>query len=100
MIFNLTHLEHLGIGLAIQSLAGFALGNWIIGAVFAFAFFFGREVAQAEYKWIEKNGGLRAKMPNFEGLKIHKWSLDAILDVLVPLVAMVGVVLVKMFLFP
>lgn len=99
MIFNKTHLEHAVIGLALQVIFGFATGSWVLGAFLAFGFFFGREVAQAEYKWIEHNGGLRSKMPNFKGLDVTKWSTDAVLDVLVPTALMIATYLVKFIFF-
>lgn len=38
---------------------------WLTGAAFAVGWFCSRELAQAEYRWIERNGGLRKNL---------KWS--------------------------
>ncbi|MCX9145726.1 hypothetical protein [Erythrobacter sp. WG] len=57
-------IEHALVALALQALIGFATGRWWTGAAAASGYFIGREVAQAEYRWIEQfGGGLRANMP-------------------------------------
>ncbi|GGE63064.1 hypothetical protein GGR41_000322 [Paenalcaligenes hominis] len=85
---NITHLEHLIIGLVIQGLfvLGFnALkrpdGVWY-GAFFVTALFLGREHAQREYKI-----GDPSQLVGYEALDLWRWSLDAQLDFFVPTVA-------------
>jgi hypothetical protein len=56
--------EHALAAVAIQAVIGRLTGNWWIGAALASGYFLGREVAQAEYRWIEQFGeGLRANLP-------------------------------------
>ena len=57
-------LLHTLMALALTLAAGLVLGAWWTGAAAASAYFLGREIAQAEYRWIERHGaGLRANMP-------------------------------------
>ena len=57
-------LLHTLMAIALQLALGLALDAWWIGAAAAAAYFIGREIAQAEYRWIEQHGqGLRANMP-------------------------------------
>ena len=51
------YLEHIALALTIQILVGRLTGNWWAGAALASAYFVGREVTQAEYRWIELYGG-------------------------------------------
>ncbi|AQS50566.1 hypothetical protein PAEH1_01560 [Paenalcaligenes hominis] len=85
---NRTHLEHLIVALVIQGffIGGFNLlglqdGSWF-GAAFVTALFIGREHAQREYKI-----GDPSKLKGYEALDIWRWSLDAKLDLLVPVLA-------------
>lgn len=65
---------------------GLTLGAWWVGAGAGCAFFAGREIAQAEYRWIERHGlGLRANMAwtsiwTTPGIWSEKsWLWDAVL---------------------
>lgn len=64
-----------------QVVVGLLTGNWLAGAAFGFAFFLGREHAQAQDKL-----GYTLKT-TFKAFDIRKWSLDAKLDLLFPTVA-------------
>ncbi|WP_223276416.1 hypothetical protein [Sphingomonas daechungensis] len=56
--------EHILLAILIQLLVRFISGSWWAGAAAACAWFISREIAQAEYRWIEYFGsGLRANMP-------------------------------------
>lgn len=56
--------EHALIAAAIQTILGLLTRRWCAGGALASCYFIGREVAQAEYRWIEAfGGGLRANMP-------------------------------------
>ena len=60
------YLQHAVMALAAQALLGLTTGNWWAGAALGSAYFVGREVAQAEYRWIEWFGkGRRANMPHW-----------------------------------
>lgn len=57
-------LLHTLMAIALQLALGLTLGAWWTGAAAASAYFIGREIAQAEYRWIERFGaGQRANMP-------------------------------------
>ena len=63
-------------------------GNMLAGALFGAAFFVGREHTQAEYRAINRNfAGKRSAMPWYEGFKPTYWSLDSVLDLLFPVIA-------------
>lgn len=75
-------VSHPLIALAVQALIGLLACNWWVGAAFGAAFFIGREIAQAEYRWIETYGqGLRANMPWWGPFDPRVWrKVDAWLD--------------------
>lgn len=85
---NMTHLEHFVIALVIQGLFIFVFaclekphGAWF-GAFFVSALFLGREHAQREYKI-----GDPSQLVGYEALDVWRWSLDAQLDLLLPVIA-------------
>lgn len=82
-------LEHALVALAIQIVTGLVTRNWWTGGLIACAYFVGREVAQAEYRWIEQFGeGLRANAPWWAPFDRRVWTnADQIADWLGPLVA-------------
>jgi len=51
------------------------------------AFYLGREVAQAEYRYIEAHGGQRAACPWWCGFAPSAWTAKAMTDWLLPLAA-------------
>jgi len=81
--------EHVLIALAIQTIVGLSTRNWWAGAAMASGYFIGREIAQAEYRWIEQFGsGLRANMPWWGALDLRVWpKLDQWADWLGPVVS-------------
>ena len=83
------YLEHTLVALIIQFAVGRFSRNWWAGAALASAYFFGREIAQAEYRWIEIYGqGLRANMPWWGPLDYRAWpKLDQWVDWIGPAVA-------------
>lgn len=88
---NQTNFEHAGYALLMQTVISLITSNWWIGAAFGAAFFIGREHAQAEAK-VRKDGW--AKHPYFECFAPRYWSLDAVLDFVVPALAVVTTALV------
>lgn len=79
---NITHLEHIIYALALFAIIGWPSRNWWAGAAFAAAFFIGREHAQREYKI-----GDPSKLMPWEGFDVWRWSLDAQLDLALPVLA-------------
>lgn len=84
---NESNFAHAGLALLalmMTALMATALGADLLSAVvmgglFAVGFYFGREVAQAERK--------AGTPPWWSGFDVRKWSLDAKLDLLFPVVA-------------
>jgi len=83
----MTYLEHIVAALVIQAMVGRLTGNWWAGAALGSAYFLGREVAQAEYRWIEEFGqGLRANMPWWGPFDLRVWpKLDQWVDWIGPI---------------
>lgn len=87
MGFNL--IEHMLAALLVQCAVGLATRNWWAGGLGACCYFIGRELAQAEYRWIEQFGeGQRANAPWWAAFDIRAWtSLDQIADIAAPMAA-------------
>lgn len=75
-------IEHTLIAVSIQMILGYFTKNWWVGAALPSGYFIGREVGQAEYRWIEDFGeGLRAHMPWHAIFDLRVWqSIDQVLD--------------------
>jgi hypothetical protein len=82
-------IEHTVSAVAIQVVVGSITKNWWAGAALPSGYFLGREVAQAEYRWIEKFGdGLRENLPWNAFLDGRVWvNIDQTADWLGPLSA-------------
>jgi hypothetical protein len=89
-------IEHIVLAILIQLLVRFISGSWIAGTSAACAWFISREIAQAEYRWIEQFGhGLRANMPWWGRFDPRVWGrVDPWLDWIVPalVTSVIGVV--------
>lgn len=83
------YFEHALAALAVQTLIGLLTGRWWVGAALMSGYFIGREVAQAEYRWIELYGaGIRANMPWWGPFDVRVWTkLDQLVDWLGPLLS-------------
>lgn len=79
-------IEHAAIAIVIQAIVGLATRNWWAGGLAACCYFIGRELAQAEYRWIETYGeGLRANAPWWAAFDGRVWvTVDQYADVLGP----------------
>ena len=78
-------MNHILISVALQLALGLTLGQWWLGALLGPLFFLGREIAQAEYRWIEAyGGGRRANMPLLGGFDRRVWSGKSLRDVFFP----------------
>lgn len=72
------NLSHALWALAAQFVVGALTGNWWAGAAFGIGLFFGREHAQAEYRWIERFGShRRAYMPWWGGFDYRVWDVHS-----------------------
>lgn len=66
----------------------------MVGAVFAAAFYIGREHAQAEQRWIAAYGnGQRANMPYWGGFDPKVWNLKSLGDCTLPMLPLLAVTL-------
>ena len=81
--------EHALVALIVQVAVGLTTRNWWAGALLACGYFIGRELAQAEYRWIEQFGaGLRANAPWWAAFDSRVWTrADQFADVIGPIVA-------------
>lgn len=52
-------------------------------------FYFGRELAQAEYRYIGAHGGKRYNCPWYCGFYKESWTLKGILDFILPLIIVI-----------
>ena len=88
--------EHIILAVVIQAVVVLIWRSWGAGAAAAIAWSVSREIAQAEYRWIEQYGGqLRANMPVWGGLDPRVWQyLDPWLDWIVPTVVTVAIAIV------
>ena len=84
-------IGHILLALLIQLAVGLGLRSRLAGTAAAVAWAIAREIAQAEYRWIEHHGGgLRANMPWWGGLDPAVWGrLDPWLDWIVPSLAVI-----------
>lgn len=82
---NRTNFEHAMYGILMQAVFGVFLGDWWMGAAFASAFFLGREHSQREYKLTRT--GMVGDLNPLSGFDFWRWSKDAILDLIFPVVA-------------
>lgn len=89
---NITVIGHLAFALLVQIIIGTAFDNWWAGAALGAGVFIGREHAQAEYKYIQANGGSRhntPQAPELGALSRKYWSLDSVLDLVVPVIGVI-----------
>ncbi|MDP3549414.1 MAG: hypothetical protein Q8R81_03350 [Novosphingobium sp.] len=88
-------IEHALVALVIQAIVGLTTRNWWAGAALACGYFIGREVSQAEYRWIEQFGqGLRANMPWWGVFDARVWdNADRWADWIGPILVTVPVAL-------
>jgi hypothetical protein len=91
-------MTHLLVTLAAQTVVGLLSGRWFLGGVFFSGFYLGREITQAEYRWISAFGeGRRANMPWWGGLDIQVWNTKSAADALSPAIASVMLFVAVLF---
>lgn len=91
-------ISHTLISIALQAFFFFLTGNIWLGAIAAGYFFSGREIAQAEYRWIQEFGsGKRANMPWYGGFDPKVWNLKSISDWAIPVVVVVVIGVIYTF---
>lgn len=81
-------MSHILIAVFIQSLFGITTRRWWLGAIAASMFFIGREITQAEYRWISAFGnGKRMNMPWWGSIDPAVWNLKSLSDMLLPVIS-------------
>jgi hypothetical protein len=88
--------EHAIIAAAVQIIIGLFTGKWWAGGALPTGYFIGRELAQAEYRWIEQSDtGLRADMPWHAAFDPQVWqTADQTADWLGPLLVTLAIALI------
>jgi TRAP-type mannitol/chloroaromatic compound transport system permease large subunit len=91
MVNNLLH----AIAVLIAMIVGYLIGYPILFTLCAVWFFIGREIAQAEYRWIEHYGnGKRANMKWYAILEPRSWNVHSwFWNLLLPILVLLGVIL-------
>jgi hypothetical protein len=86
-------LGHIITAVLLQFCIALLLRSWAAGTATAVGWTVSREIAQAEYRWIEQFGdGLRANMPWWGGLDYRVWQrLDSWLDWAIPCAATLAI---------
>ena len=88
------YLQHTGMTAVAQAAVGVASGDWLLGGMLASGYFIGRELAQAEYRWIEDYGlGLRANMPWWGRFDHRVWKFTDMMDWILPCLATASIAL-------
>ncbi len=85
MIKNIQHSLY---AILFQTLGFLITSSLVPGAVFASGFFIGRELAQAENRYVKKhhNGNRPADMRWWKALTLDMWSIDSFFwDMLLPI---------------
>ena len=95
-------IDHIVLAVLIQLVVRFISGSWTAGAAATCAWFVSRELAQAEYRWIEQFGsGIRDNMPWWGGFDLRVWQKpDQWLDWIVPCALSVAIVFIARRLGP
>lgn len=66
--------------------------DWWFGALFATGYYIGREMAQAEYRVIQKYyDGRRSKMPWYGAFEARGWDKKAMLDWILPAIVTMSI---------
>ena len=85
-------MTHIFVTVLAQITIGLLFRKWLLGGILAVSFYLGREITQAEYRWISSLGeGRRANMPWWGGLDPQVWNFKSLGDVLFPAIAVVAV---------
>lgn len=72
--------------------------DWWFGALFASGYYIGREMAQAEYRVIQKYyDGRRSKMPWYGAFEARGWDKKAMLDWILPAIVTMTIALIKSY---
>ena len=83
---------HVIYAVVLQVAIGLLTGNWWIGAFVSSGDFVGREIAQAEYRWIEHYGsGLRSNMAWFRRFDPRVWDFKSLVDWIGPVIVTFGI---------
>lgn len=80
-------MHHAALAAAVTLVFGLAFGWWAEAAAFSCGWFISREVACAEYRWIQEFGERRrANMPIWGGFDPRVWDRKSLIDWIAPVV--------------
>ena len=71
--------------------------NWA-ACFWSAAFYLGRELAQAEYRYIQEHGGKRDKCPWYCGIYPSAWTAKSVIDCLLPWVVCLAAAIIDVVL--
>ena len=93
---TLRDAEHTIATIIVVAALGVTFGLWTGAAVTMCALWIGREIAQAEYRWIEHFGdGKRANMPFWGPLDPRVWDFHSMVNWLGPIAVAVPVIILS-----
>lgn len=85
-------MTHVLITMLVQLGVGLGFGRWLLGGALMSFFYLGRELAQAENRWIATFGeGLRENMPPWGGFDPQIWNVKSLVDFGLPALAALAV---------
>lgn len=85
-------MTHVLITMLVQLGVGLGSGRWLLGGALMSFFYLGRELAQAENRWIATFGaGLRENMPLWGGFDPQIWNMKSLGDFALPALAALAV---------
>lgn len=89
-------ISHVIIVAVIQLIVGYLTGNYWFGAIFGTAYYLGREVAQAEDRWVKEVSHLyeKALWQKARALDPRAWNTKSVLDWVLPMVVTVAIAVV------
>lgn len=88
-------LIHAAFALVFQLVIGLLTGNWWAGAAFGIGWFWSREHAQRQYKLAA--GKSIKTLASWEGMDILRWSKDALLDAILPTIAVIAMAIIILY---
>ena len=95
---DVTVIKHSIIALLLQLICVLLTSDWWLGAAIGSAFYIGREIAQAEYRIIEKHyNRKRATAPWWCGFDSRAWNFTSLMGWASPAIAVSALALAQPF---
>lgn len=85
-------MSHAGVAVLFMFVSFVLFGTVFYGALVVSGFYVGREIAQAEYRYMSDNNLGRIDSPWYSGFKPEAWNKKSVLDFMIPvIVSIIGV---------